>query len=61
MKLCVRDHNRDKDIVHLREHKKWTYVAIAEKHNITKARARELYLRMMKDREKVSRQLGIGA
>lgn len=63
MKLCVRDHKRDLEIVFLRENKKWTYPKIAEKYNITKARARQLYARVKQEREmqKGNKKLGIGA
>lgn len=61
MKLCVRNKRRDLEIVFLRENKKWTYPKIAIKYNVTKARARQLYVRMALERERANKQMGIGA
>jgi len=61
MKLCVRNRRRDLEIVFLRENKKWTYPQIAKRYDITKARARQLYLRMVRERLNVNKQMGIGA
>ncbi len=64
MKLCVRDHRRDLEIVFLRENKGWTFPEIGKKYNITKARAKQLYDRVKEEREeteKESKKLGIGA
>lgn len=63
MKLCVRDHRRDLEIVFLRENRGWTYPKIAKKYDITKVRARQLYNRAKEEREmeKSNKQMGIGA
>lgn len=63
MKLAVRDHKRDLEIVFLRENRKWTYPKIAEKYNITKVRARQLYERIKYERtmKDGNKQMGIGA
>ena len=61
MKLAVRNKRRDLEIVFLRENKKWTYPKIAEKYGLSKARARQLYVRMVEDRLNVNKEMGIGA
>jgi hypothetical protein len=54
MKLAVRDHKRDAEIIHLRDVKGWTFTMIAKKYDISKARARQLYMRI------TNKQMGIG-
>lgn len=54
MKLSVRDHKRDAEIVVLRN-KGWTFTQIGKKYDISKARARQLYMRI------TNKQMGIGA
>ena len=61
MKLCVRNRRRDLEIVFLRENKKWIFKQIGERFNITRVRARQLYIRMARERERESKQMGIGA
>jgi DNA-directed RNA polymerase specialized sigma24 family protein len=64
MKACVRNKKRDLEILHLRNVKGWTYPKIAEKYDITKSRARQLYYRASNDKKKEveqSRKMGIGA
>lgn len=64
MKLCVRDYKRDLKILHMRANLKWPYTKIAESLDISKARARQLYMRMAEERrneEKVNKAMGIGA
>lgn len=52
MLFCERDCKRDKEIVRLREVEKWIYKDIAKKFDISNARARQLYLRIVKERKK---------
>lgn len=61
MKLCTRNRKRDLEIVFLRDKKKWTYPQIGEKYNITKARSRQLYMRIVSERLNVNKEMGIGA
>lgn len=61
MKLEVRNRRRDLEIVFLRENKKWVYSQIAKKYGISKARARQLYMRVVYERINVNREMGIGA
>ena len=61
MRLQVRNDRRDREIVFLRENRKWTYVQIAQKYGITRVRARQLYMRMVNERENINQQMGIGA
>jgi hypothetical protein len=62
MKLAVRNHRRDLEVVFLRENKGWTYPQIGKKYDITKARARQLYLRVKQERAiEENKQVGIGA
>jgi len=61
MKACVRNKRRDLEIVFLRENKKWLFKKIAEKFNITKTRARQLYIRMVEERNNINKHMGIGA
>lgn len=64
MKGAVRNHSRDREILHLRNVKGWTFVQIGQKYNITKGRVRVLYYRMVEDRKKeeeVNKKMGIGA
>jgi hypothetical protein len=62
VKFQQRNHKRDLEIVHLRDNLKWTFTAIAKKYDITKARARVLYNRVMKEREQeTNKNMGIGA
>ena len=58
MKLLVRDHRRDLEILHLRNKLGWTFTRIGEKYNISKGRARQLYDRIRNERENT--KLGIG-
>jgi transcriptional regulator len=53
MKLAVRDHKRDIEIVTLRN-KGWTFTQIAKKYDISKARARQVYMRA------INKQMGTG-
>jgi len=53
MKLAVRDHKRDANILHLRD-KGWTFTRIGKKYDISKARVRQLYIRI------VNKRMGIG-
>jgi len=59
--LKKRNHRRDLEIVFLRENKKWIFKKIAEKYGITRVRARQLYVRMVSERDRASTQMGIGA
>ena len=61
MKLQVRDKRRDLEVVFLRENKKWIFPRIAEKYGITSARARQLYMRMVRERVHANKEMGIGA
>jgi hypothetical protein len=61
MKLAVRNKRRDLEIVFLRENKKWLFSQIAEKYSISKARARQLYMRMVHEKMNVNKEMGIGA
>jgi len=54
MKLAVRDHKRDGEIFTLREDKKWTFTKIGKKYDISKARARQVYVRIL------NKRMGIG-
>jgi DNA-directed RNA polymerase sigma subunit (sigma70/sigma32) len=53
MKLSVRDHKRDADIISLRD-KGWTFTKIGKKYDISKARVRQLYIRV------VNKRMGVG-
>jgi hypothetical protein len=59
MKLPVRDHRRDLEILHLRNKLGWTFIRIAEKYSISKVRARQVYERIRSER--INTKLGIGA
>jgi len=64
MKGCVRNKKRDLEILFLRNMKGWTFTKIAQKYDITKGRARQLYYRVSADRkreEESNKQMGIGA
>mgnify|MGYP001559871931 CR=1 FL=1 len=62
MKLAVRDHDRDMKIVLYREKGGWPFPRIAEKFNISKSRARQIYERVVLERqENVNKHMGIGA
>jgi hypothetical protein len=61
MELSKRNHRRDLEVVFLRENKKWTYPQIAKRYNITKVRARQVYIRTVNERKNVNKQMGIGA
>lgn len=61
MKLQIRNHRRDLEIVFLRENKEWIYSKIAERFGITSARVRQLYTRMARERLNVNKEMGIGA
>jgi len=64
MDLCVRNRKRDLKVFHMRKNLKWTFVRIAQEFDISKARARQLYMRIAEERnegEDVSRRMGIGA
>lgn len=54
----VRNHKRDLEILHMRHNQRMKFPEIAKKYGITKVRARQLYLRMVSERE--NKQLGIG-
>jgi hypothetical protein len=48
----------------MRKNLKWTFVKIAKEFDITSARARQLYLRLLEERknsDKESKKMGIGA
>lgn len=60
MKVQVRDYERDMKIVIFRE-KGETFLKIANRLGISKARVRQLYKRIVADRENISKQMGIGA
>jgi hypothetical protein len=59
--LKKRNHRRDLEIVFLRENKKWIFKKIGERFNITRVRARQLYVRMVSERDRANTQMGIGA
>jgi hypothetical protein len=61
MKGSVRDCKRDLEILFLRNVKEWTFTRIAQKYDITKGRARQLYVRMVSERDRANTQMGIGA
>ena len=61
MKAQMRDYKRDMRIVLCREEGKWTFLEIANKLGISKVRVRQLYRRIVAERENVSKQMGIGA
>jgi DNA-directed RNA polymerase sigma subunit (sigma70/sigma32) len=64
MKFQPRNHKRDLEILYLRNVKGWTFPKIGQKYDITKARARQLYCRIVKDKKKeheASKKMGIGA
>ena len=52
MKLAVRDHKRDENILRLRD-KGWTFIRIGKKYDISKARVRQIYMRV------VNKKMGI--
>lgn len=58
MKLQVRNHKRDLEILHMRDNMHMIFPDIAKKYGITKVRARQLYVRIKSERE--NKQLGIG-
>jgi hypothetical protein len=61
MEFQKRNRKRDLEVVFLRENKKWIFKEIGEKYDITRVRARQLYMRMVRERERASKQMGIGA
>ena len=61
MELQKRNKRRDLEIVFLRENKKWIFKEIGDKYNISRVRARQLYIRMVRDRINVNKEMGIGA
>jgi len=64
MKVAVRDYNRDREILYLRNIRGWTFVKIGQKYDITKGRVRMLYSRAVEDRkreEESKKQMKIGA
>ena len=61
MKVQMRDYERDMKIVIFREKGEWTFLKIANKLDISKARVRQLYRRIVAERENISKQMGIGA
>ena len=61
MKIQVRDYERDMRIIWYREEGEQTFVEIANKLGISKARVRQLYRRIVAERENISKQMGIGA
>lgn len=48
----TRDKKRDKEVLRLREKEKLLFKEIGERLNISKVRARQLYVRLVKEREK---------
>jgi DNA-directed RNA polymerase specialized sigma24 family protein len=61
-KACVRNKKRDLEILNLRNVKGWTYPKIAEKYDITKSRARQLYYRASNEKKgEMNKKMGIGA
>lgn len=51
-----RDMKRDKEILRLREKSMLTFVQISRELNISKARVRQLYVRLVKEREQENEQ-----
>lgn len=58
MKLQVRNHKRDLEILHMRDNMHMKFPEIAKKYEVTKVRIRQLYVRAKSERE--NKQLGIG-
>lgn len=58
MKLQVRDHKRDLEILHMRDNLHMTFPEIAKRYRLTKVRVRQLYMRVVSERE--NKQMGIG-
>jgi len=54
----VRNHKRDLEILHMRNNLHMTFPEIAKKYGVTKVRVRQLYMRIVSERE--NKQLGIG-
>lgn len=64
MKFQPRNHKRDLEILFLRNVKGWTFTAIGQKYDISKARVIQLYYRIKEDKVKQaeqSKKMGIGA
>jgi hypothetical protein len=61
MEFQKRNRKRDLEIVFLRENKKWIFKEIAKKYGVTPARARQLYTRVVRERERANKHMGIGA
>lgn len=51
-----RDTKRDKEVLRLREKGMLTFPQIARELNISKARVRQLYMRLVKEREQENEQ-----
>jgi hypothetical protein len=61
MEFQKRNRRRDLEVVFLREKKKWIFKKIGERYGITPARARQLYTRVVRERDRASKKMGIGA
>lgn len=53
---CKRDTKRDKEVLRLREASMLTFPQIARELGISKARARQLYMRLVEEREEYNKQ-----
>lgn len=60
MKPCVRDYERDKKIMMLREQGGLSYIKIGKRLGLTKGRVRILYLRMIEETIQLNKEMGIG-
>ena len=58
MKLQVRNRKRDLEILHMRNNMKMTFPEIAKRYGLTKVRVRQLYMRIVSERE--NKQMGVG-
>ena len=58
MKLAVRDRKRDLKVLHMRKNLKYTFTKIGEELDISKVRARQLYVRI--SGERTNKAMGIG-
>lgn len=52
MEAAVRDRKRDLKILHMRNNLQWTFIKIAAEFNISKVRARQLYMRVNGERKR---------
>jgi hypothetical protein len=51
MDLSVRDYKRDLKILYMRDKLNWTFAKIGKEYNISKARARQVYIRVSVERK----------